>query len=141
MKFSVTLLGILLLACSAQGQSPADTLTLSEGIRFVWISPGKGPAPKAGQTLLIRYTAGIGQDEVVDQSPEEGYVVKLAEDPLIPAWNELLPIIKKGSTIKAWVKSAKAYGQEGQRSPQNFEQFIIPPNTDMWFEITLLAIR
>lgn len=141
MRLSVVLLGMMALAYASYAQSPADTLQFSEGIQVVWFKAGKGALPVKGQSLLISYVAGIYPDEIVDQSTEEGLVVKPGTDSLITAWNELLPAMRKGSSMKAWVKSKKAYGKEGQRDPGNYERFIVPPDTDMWFEITVLGIR
>jgi FKBP-type peptidyl-prolyl cis-trans isomerase len=132
----------LVLTCAPTwGQVASDTFYLEEGVHYWYIKPGKGKPAGSKATIWLRYTVRDQAQNVLDASGEEGVVVKLSEEGWIRGWQILLPHVQKSSTIGAMIPSLVAYGSSGQTNPQNAQLYLVPPNTDLWFELEILSIK
>ena len=60
---------------------------------------------------------------------------------VISGWDELLPLLPAGSRVRAWVPAALAYGVTGVRDPDDDTRYLIPPNTNLVFELQVLSVR
>ncbi|GAC1589194.1 MAG: hypothetical protein NVS3B25_06580 [Hymenobacter sp.] len=53
----------------------------------------------------------------------------------------MLPLLPTGSRVRAWVPAPLAYGAAGVRDPDDDTRFLIPPNTELVFELEVLRVR
>lgn len=104
-----------------------------EGVRYVDVQEGIGPAVGPGDLVRLDYTAYLADGTQVDSSHDRGQPleVRLGEAP-IAGWNEGLVGMRTNGVRRIQVPAALAYGAEGVPG-------LVPPNADMVFEIELLG--
>jgi peptidylprolyl isomerase len=98
------------------------------------LTVGTGDEAKSGDTVRVHYKGTIAQTGVkFDSSYDRGepLVIKLSE--VIQGWQEGVPGMKIGGKRRLVVPAAKAYGAQAAGS--------IPANSDLVFEIELLAVN
>jgi len=96
--------------------------------------PGTGTAAKSTSTITVSYTGALASTGVIFESSQDtGQPVTFALNQVIKGWQEGLPGMKVGGTRRLLIPSALAYGPQTQGS--------IPPNSDLVFEVTLLAVK
>lgn len=132
---------------SATGASP-DTTHLAPqltpgGVRFVFRERGTGPLVRPGQRVAVRYTGFLPDGHIFDATAASGGPVRfrVGRKEVIAGWDELLPFLPVGSRVRASVPAALAYGAAGVRDPDNESQYLIPPNTELVFELQVLSVR
>jgi len=103
----------------------------ASGLYYEIINPGSGPAPTATSKLYVTYTGKFLDGTVFNPTTTPAEPFYLTQ--LITGWQIGLPMIQKGGTIKLIVPSSLAYGCRGRGS--------IPPNTILYFEITLNDVQ
>jgi len=117
---------------STQG---GEEVTTASGLRIQDLKVGDGPTPKPGQTVSVNYTGWLENGKEFDSSAKHGGPAQFQlGGNLIKGWNEGLATMKVGGKRKLFVPSKLGYGAVG--SPPN-----IPPNSNLVFEIELLAVR
>ena len=95
---------------------------------------GNGPEVKATDRVRVNYKGTIAQTGVkFDSSYDRGEPAEFGLDQVIPGWTEGLQGMKVGGKRRLVIPSDKAYGEAG--APP-----VIDPNSDLVFEIELLAI-
>jgi len=106
------------------------------GIGIIDIEPGRGPTPEPGQTLVAHYTGWLSDGTKFASSFDTGQPTgfALGQGQVIAAWEEGLATMKVGGKRRLLVPSELGYGEEGR-------QGIIPPNSDLIFDVELLEIR
>lgn len=96
--------------------------------------PGTGDEVQPGATVTVHYTGALCKDGTIFQSSHDfGNPVTFPLDRVIAGWTEGLPGMKIGGTRRLVIPSALAYGSV--RAAAN-----IPPNSDLVFDIELVAI-
>ena len=114
--------------------APAETTTPS-GLKIQDLKVGDGPSPKMGQTVSVHYIGWLENGTEFNNSHKGlGKPVDFTLGEVIPGWNEGLSSMKVGGKRKLFIPSKLAYGPQG-RPPA------IPPNSNLIFEIELLAIK
>lgn len=113
------------------------------GVRFVFRERGAGPQAHAGSRVAVRYTGFLPDGHVFDTTSASGGPLrfKVGRGEVIPGWDELLPQLTQGSRVRAWIPAALAYGTAGVRDPDDDTRFLIPPNTELVFELYILSVR
>ena len=156
-------LGLLLAASAASAQpgtkptvpgipsAPAagsDTAHLAplytrSGVRFLFHERGTGPLAQPGSRVSVRYTGFLPDGHVFDANVASGGPLRfrVGRGEVIPGWDELLPLLPAGSRVRAWIPSALAYGAAGVRDPDDDTRYLIPPDTDLVFELQVLSVR
>jgi FKBP-type peptidyl-prolyl cis-trans isomerase FkpA len=122
---SAALLGF----AKAHGISP---LTDTIGLYYKVITQGTGATPSANSTIFVTYTATLMDSTIVDSTTNPartGFVL----GGLIPGWQYGLPKIQAGGHIKLLIPSQYAYSCLGSGP--------IPPNTPLFFDITLVSVQ
>jgi len=121
---------------SATGQttgiSPEPPKTDAK-VKITDIKEGSGKAAADGDLLLVVYKGTLKNGTVFDQNDgKDGkpYAVKLGQANVIRGWIEGLPGMKVGGVRKLEIPAALGYGDQ--------DKGIIPPNSDLNFEIKLL---
>lgn len=102
------------------------------------LSPGDGTTfPKVGDKILVHYTGCIAATGTpFDSSRARGHAFTtiIGCGKVIPGWDSALLSLSKGQRVKLHIPSAEGYGDKG--NPPT-----IAPNTDLLFDIELLAIN
>ena len=131
----------------AAGTSP-DTAHLAPqltpgGVRFVFRERGTGPLARPGQRVAVRYTGFLPDGHIFDATAASGGPLRfrVGRQEVIAGWDELLPLLPVGSRVRAWIPAALAYGATGVRDPDDESRYVIPPNTELVFELHVLSVR
>ncbi len=109
-------------------------ITTASGLKIHDITVGTGESPKMGQTVQVHYSGRFENGTEFDSSRKRGPAQFALGPGLIPAWNEALQTMKVGGKRQLFVPSAQGYGSLGKPPT-------IPPNSNLIFEIELLAVK
>ncbi|ATA90173.1 peptidylprolyl isomerase [Capnocytophaga stomatis] len=126
---------------------------LPSGVKIFTLKESKGETPKHTQQVLVNYAGYLTDGTLFDSNIKEveeafgkyniardrgnGYTPipmqysKSAQ--LIPGFKEALLTLKVGEKVRVFIPSALAYGERGA-------QGVIPPNSDLIFDIEVLGI-
>lgn len=95
---------------------------------------GTGDEVLAGATITAHYTGALAKDGTIFQSSHDfGDPVTFGLDQVIAGWTQGVPGMKVGGVRRLIIPSVMAYGSA--RAAAN-----IPPNSDLVFDIELVAI-
>ena len=103
------------------------------GLWYEILQPGKGPKPKADQTVKVNYTGRFVNGQVFDSSEQRGQPVEFSLAQVIPGWSEGLQLVGVGGKIRLHVPSSLGYGDKGGGP--------IPPGAFLIFEAELLEVK
>ena len=111
---------------------PIDTVTELQIIDTV---EGSGEVVPEGATITAHYTGALCKDGTIFQSSHDfGEAISFGLDQVIKGWTVGVPGMKVGGTRRLIIPSEMAYGSV--RAAAN-----IPPNSDLVFDIELVAIK
>jgi FKBP-type peptidyl-prolyl cis-trans isomerase len=125
-------------AASAQpGGTPVvldnPTVTAS-GLKYVDTVVGTGPSPRPDQSVTVHYTGLLAANgKKFDSSVDRGQPASFAMNGVIPGFKEALSTMKVGGKRRAYIPAALGYGAANIPG--------IPPNSDLIFDIELIAIK
>ena len=113
------------------------------GVRFVFRQRGPGALAEIGRRVAVRYVGFLPNGRIFDATAASGGLLRfrVGRGEVIAGWDELLPLLPAGSRVRAWVPAALAYGATGVRDPDDNTRFLIPPNTELVFELQVLNVR
>jgi FKBP-type peptidyl-prolyl cis-trans isomerase len=95
---------------------------------------GTGETVQPGATITAHYTGALCADGTIFQSSHDfGEAISFPLSGVIKGWTEGVPGMKVGGTRRLTIPAAMAYGAHSP-SPN------IPPNSDLVFDIELVAI-
>lgn len=96
---------------------------------------GSGATAKANSTITANYTGALAKTGVIFQSSldNNGQPFTTPLTQVIPGWTAGVPGMKVGGTRRLLIPAQYAYGSQGGPG--------IPPNSDLVFDITLLAVK
>jgi FKBP-type peptidyl-prolyl cis-trans isomerase FkpA len=106
----------------------------TSGLVYRTLKPGRGPSPKAADTVRVHYQGALTDGTVFDSSRQRGQPVEFALNAVIPCWTEGVQRMKVGESAKLVCPSDIAYGDQG-RPPT------IPGGATLVFEVELLGIK
>lgn len=110
---------------------PRDTV---EALEIIDTDPGTGDTVNPGATITAHYTGALCKNGIIFQSSHDsGKPITFGLDQVIKGWTEGVPGMKVGGTRRLIIPSELAYGSV--RAASN-----IPPNSDLVFDIELVAI-
>lgn len=96
--------------------------------------PGTGDEVPVGATIAAHYTGALVKDGTIFQSSHDfGDPVTFGLDQVIAGWTQGVPGMKVGGVRRLIIPAPLAYGSA--RAAAN-----IPPNSDLVFDIELVAI-
>jgi FKBP-type peptidyl-prolyl cis-trans isomerase FkpA len=107
---------------------------LPSGVVYKELTPGKGPSPKATDSVKVNYRGTLTNGTEFDSSYKRGQAASFPLNAVIPCWTEGVQKMKVGGKAQLVCPGATAYGEMG--SPP-----VIPPNATLVFEIELLGIE
>lgn len=103
-------------------------------LEIIDVQAGDGDIVPEGATITAHYTGALCKDGTIFQSSHDfGDPITFGLDQVIKGWTEGVPGMKVGGIRRLVIPSAKAYGSV--RAAAN-----IPPNSDLVFDIELVAI-
>jgi FKBP-type peptidyl-prolyl cis-trans isomerase len=117
----------------AANKSKEGVKTTASGLQYKVLKDGKGPKPKATDTVSTHYRGTLIDGTEFDSSYKRGEPASFEVGQLIPGWTEALTNMTVGSKWQLYVPSNLAYGAGGQGP--------IPPNSTLIFEMELLGIK
>lgn len=114
--------------CTANGINYTEDVS---GLLYEIIAPGTGISPTISSTISAVYTGKLFTGTVFDATANP---VTFPLSGVIDGWKIGIPFIKKGGRIKLIIPSALAYSCTGSGSS-------IPPNTPLFFDVTLTDVK
>ena len=99
------------------------------GILYEITNPGTGTKPSVTNTITVTYAGKLMNGQHFDAG-----TITYGLSSLIKGWQIAVPKIGTGGSIKVLIPSSLGYGSQGAGSS-------IPPNSPLYFEITLNAVR
>lgn len=115
-----------------QNFTPIDHV---EQLEVIDLTEGDGAVVEAGATITAHYTGALCKNGIIFQSSHDfGQAVTFGLDQVIAGWTQGVPGMKIGGMRRLIIPSEMAYGSA--RAAAN-----IPPNSDLVFDIELMAIK
>jgi FKBP-type peptidyl-prolyl cis-trans isomerase len=106
-----------------------------ESLEIIDIIEGTGEVVPEDATITAHYTGALCKDGTIFQSSHDfGKPATFGLHQVIAGWTKGVPGMKIGGTRRLIIPSAMAYGSA--RAAAN-----IPPNSDLVFDIELVAIQ
>ena len=106
-----------------------------DALEVIDIEVGTGAEVQPGATITAHYTGALCKNGIIFQSSHDfGDAISFGLDQVIRGWTEGVPGMKVGGMRRLIIPSEMAYGSV--RAAAN-----IPPNSDLVFDIELVAIR
>jgi FKBP-type peptidyl-prolyl cis-trans isomerase FkpA len=109
--------------------------TTASGLQYKVITEGKGPKPKAGDTIVAHYKGTFinGTEFDSSYSRNEPASFTVIKGQIIDGWTEALQLMPVGSKWQLFIPAHLAYGSEARRGME--------PNSTLIFEVELLEIK
>lgn len=108
------------------------TVQFSE-VKVITIKEGSGPSPTPQDVALINYVGKLTNGKVFDK----GDRTPMPVEGVIPGFAQGLQKMKPGGTYRLEIPAALAYGATAKQDASGQE--VIPANSDLIFEVTLLG--
>lgn len=103
-------------------------------LQIIDIMPGDGDVTPEGATITAHYTGALCADGVVFESSHDyGRPATFGLHEVISGWTQGVPGMKVGGVRRLIIPSELAYGSRRASSS-------IPPNSDLVFDIELIAL-
>lgn len=104
-------------------------------LEIIDIEIGSGAEIQPGANITAHYTGALCKNGIIFQSSHDfGEAITFSLNQVIQGWGEGVPGMKVGGMRRLIIPSEKAYGSV--RAASN-----IPPNSDLVFDIELIAIK
>lgn len=120
-----------------EGSTLHDFTPQDEAVTELQVSDvevGTGETVNPGATITAHYTGALVKNGIIFQSSYDfGNPISFGLDQVIKGWTEGVPGMKVGGTRRLVIPAEQAYGSA---SPAKN----IPANSDLVFDITLMAI-
>lgn len=114
------------------GFSPIDNVTTLE---IIDREIGTGEEVQPGATVTAHYTGALCKNGIIFQSSHDfGEAISFPLGGVIAGWQQGVPGMKVGGWRRLIIPAELAYGASSPASN-------IPPNSDLVFDIELVAIR
>jgi FKBP-type peptidyl-prolyl cis-trans isomerase len=140
MNACLTKLNLSPTATAGPAKPPTVTgtpVTLADGLQYIDVQTGCGPAAKSGNTISVEYTGWLqSSGKKFDSSYDRNgspFSFPLGQGQVIKGWDEGLVGMKQGGTRRLIIPAALAYGAAG--SPP-----AIPANATLVFDVRMLSV-
>ena len=103
------------------------------GLQYKIIKAGKGPKPKADDTVRLHYEGTFVNGQVFDSTLESKVPAEVRVNGVMPGWTEALMLMSRGAKWQVVIPPELALGKTGNDR--------IPANSTLIFEFELLGIE
>ena len=109
--------------------------TTASGLKYEDTVVGTGASPKVGQRVTVHYTGTLVNGTKFDSSIDRGqpFTFTLGVGQVIKGWDEGVATMKVGGKRVLYIPAALGYGSRANGP--------IPANSDLIFEVELLAVQ
>lgn len=127
---------LLSLALFGGSSEFANAVTTQSGLKYVDVVEGTGPAPQAGQIVVLHYVGRIKGGGIFDSTVErqQPFGFQLGAGNVIKGWEEGVATMKVGGRRKLLVPPQLGYGDRGLSGR-------VPPNTTLVFDMQLVDVH
>lgn len=110
-------------------------VTTKSGLQYIDEVVGKGAEPTTGQTVTVNYTGWLKNGKKFDSSLDrhEPFNFKLGMGQVIKGWDEGVATMRIGGKRKLIIPPDLGYGSR--------DLGVIPPNSELTFEVELLDAK
>jgi FKBP-type peptidyl-prolyl cis-trans isomerase FkpA len=114
----------------------SNQVTTPSGLKYEDLQPGTGAAAQAGQKAKVHYTGWLTTGQKFDSSLDRNdpFEFTLGAGQVIRGWDEGVAGMKVGGKRRLTIPPDLGYGARGAAG-------VIPPNSDLIFEVELLGLR
>ena len=108
---------------------------LPSGVMYKIISrsPNPGAQPTVADNVTINYEGKLLNGHVFDSSYARNQPADFPLSCLVPAWQEVIPLLHVGDEVTLYTPPSQGYGERDMGE--------IPPNSTLIFRIQLLGIQ
>jgi FKBP-type peptidyl-prolyl cis-trans isomerase len=118
----------------AQNKAKEGVVVLPSGLQYKILTPGTGPKPALGDTVVCNYRGTLINGTEFDSSYKSGKPAIFPLGRVIKGWTEALQLMPVGSKWQLFIPPDLAYGERGAGD-------VIGPGTTLIFEVELLSIQ
>jgi cyclophilin family peptidyl-prolyl cis-trans isomerase len=113
-----------------------DAKKYDSGLKIYTIKKGEGKQPKKGDKVTIHYTGYLKDGTMFDSSVKRNrpFKTEIGVGRVIQGWDEGVTQLKEGEKALLFIPSYMAYGERGAGG-------VIPPNSDLIFEVELIKVN
>ncbi|MDX1460375.1 MAG: FKBP-type peptidyl-prolyl cis-trans isomerase [Xanthomonadales bacterium] len=117
----------------AENRTKTNIQVLPSGVQYRVIEEGDGDRPSMDSTVRLHYRGSKAVSNLeFDSSFARGVPEEVLVSATLAGWQEVLPLMKQGSTWQVFVPPELAFGERG-RAP-------VGPNEALKFDLTLVEI-
>lgn len=107
-------------------------VVMPSGVQYRVIEEGEGPGPQLDSTVRVHYRGSKMDGREFDSSFARGVPEEFTVNAVLKGWQEVLPLMKQGSTWQIFVPPELAFGQRGNPP--------VGPNEALMFDLKLVEI-
>lgn len=117
----------------ANNAKQKGVVVLPSGVQYKVLASGPktGVQPKAGDLLKVHYEGALTDGTVFDSSYQRGAPAVMPLEGLVPAWMEVVPLMRPGDSWMLYVPPEQGYGADGAGDA-------IPPDAALVFKVELV---
>lgn len=110
-------------------------IKLPSGVMYKIVSraPAPGAQPTIEDTVKINYEGKLLNGKVFDSSYDRNQPAEFPLGRLVPAWQEVIPLLHVGDEVTLYTPPSSGYGERDMGD--------IPPNSTLIFRIQLLGVQ
>ena len=116
----------------AENMSKTGIVVLPSGVQYRVIEEGDGPRPSLTSSVKVHYRGSKMDGREFDSSFARGTPEEFTVDSVLRGWQEVLPLMKQGSTWQIFVPPELAFGARGNPP--------VGPNEALMFDLKLVEI-
>lgn len=116
----------------AANKSKTGIVTLPSGVQYRIIEEGDGPRPGLDSKVSVHYRGSKLDGHEFDSSFARGTPEEFTVNSVLKGWQEVLPLMKVGSTWQIFVPPELAFGARGNPP--------VGPNEALMFDLKLVEI-
>lgn len=117
----------------AENANKNGIVTLPSGVQYRVIEEGDGSRPSPTDTVTVHYRGSRTDGREFDSSFARGVPAVFQVDGVLPGWQEVLPLMREGSTWQVFLPPELAFGMRGDPP-------LIGPNEALKFDLQLVRI-
>ena len=115
-----------------ENKGKTGIVVMPSGVQYRVIEEGEGPRPQLESMVRVHYRGSKMDGREFDSSFARGVPEEFTVNAVLQGWQEVLPLMKQGSTWQIFVPPELAFGQRGNPP--------VGPNEALMFDLKLIEI-